>query len=121
MINSTSIHRSVISLKKISYAFFNEKLPYEYDLKRRLKEKQILLIFPVNIRQYSKKYRILDIKRAYISIKNQIRDNPKIILLHDYVEEAIGKFLRKQFKKIHVVSYLKSYNKFKKEMLKYIQ
>ena len=105
-------------LKKIGNAFFNEKVSYEYDLKRRLKQKKVLLIFPVRIKQYSKKYRILDIKSAYISIKNKIRGNPNIILLHDYVEEAIGEFLRKEFKKVYDVSYLISYDKFKKELLK---
>ena len=101
--------------KMIGYAFFDKKIENEENLKEKLDDKNISLVFAGKKKQSTKSKRIDKIKKAYSKIKKEVEGAKKVLLLHDYIYEAIGEKLEEEFPEVqvHNLGYTRSYDKFK--------
>jgi len=105
------------TLKMIAHAFLDEKVLSGSELKEKLSKHKIAVVFVADKRGYSKKERLFDIKQAYPMIRKKIKGSPKILLLHNYIQEAIGEQLKKDFPLLeqHNLGYTRSFKKFKQK------
>ncbi|MBD3204451.1 hypothetical protein GF327_09240 [Candidatus Woesearchaeota archaeon] len=103
----------------IGYAFLKDKIPDKEKLQKQLEEENVYVVYAYNKKPRSKNKRIKKIQNNYEKIKDYIDSRSKIVLLHNYLDEAIGDKIKEEFDslEVHNFGYPRSYKKLRKKAM----